>query len=246
MKINSNIAGVIARTTQLRDHDIPTALMKAAKAEHWVKLARDTAERTLLALADPSERNFIPIFLGTLTVFGMENGFGFMMTAPFMGMNNPLQEAQTARAITSPREMAETRGLSLFASAINDFEQMLLEWVEGVPPEDRGGLPFPNELKKVKDQRDAGKTDEEIMHLISWILLTPTPNARVRAARDGLTPHIEKYIANRMHADKEIFSAHTASTWLQAVLLAWREMVRVKFPERFSEQLKIARTELAI
>ena len=96
--------------------------------------------------------------------------------------------------------------------------------------------------EKRKDERDAGKTDEEIAQFISHLLLTPNPTAREAAARESLLPHIIDFLQRKQAVAR--LPATTVDLWLRAVLAAWREMVRARFPMVLHEELIKARAEL--
>jgi hypothetical protein len=64
MKIESNISAVIGRIERLKSRDIPQAMAPA----RWRELARQEADKTLLAIAEPTQREFIPQFIRTLEV----------------------------------------------------------------------------------------------------------------------------------------------------------------------------------
>jgi hypothetical protein len=120
----------------------------------------------------------------------------------------------------------------LFQKSASEFEQYVLEWVETV---------------KNKDYRDWGKTDAEIAHFISTALLTPYGQTWVvregknkgQLVRDVFLPHITEFIkAKQAEQDQENgLTRETVTGWLQAVLCAWRELVRAQLPERICAAL---------
>jgi hypothetical protein len=75
MQISSNLAGVIGRVQRLRDRDIPAALARTLHPGNWTAAAKVAAEQTLLAIAQPAERQFIPDFIKTLSGVTIEGGF---------------------------------------------------------------------------------------------------------------------------------------------------------------------------
>jgi hypothetical protein len=224
--IQSNVSAVLGRVTRLRDRDIPAAMARALRPEHWAGPFRDEAERTLLALAGADERQFIPGFIETLAVAAFPNGFTAKMRTPFDGAAT-LEEYQAARAALSPADLSG----SLFLEKVQEFEDMVTRWVEE---------------EKRKDRKDLGKTDEEIGHFISYLMLAPegSLSPREQAARESLMPHIADYL-QRKQADERL-TADTTDLWLRAVLAAWCALARQRFPEVLRAELRGAKTELPI
>jgi hypothetical protein len=225
LMLDSNCAGVRDRLQRLRDHDVPKALAKAvAPSPDLRQLAHDTALRTLEALAGAKEREFIPKFVATLEhgVFG--NGFFMRLRDPF---HRPLTlgEFQGARASLSPQDLNQ----SLFLQTVQDFDELMIRWVQE---------------EKRKDERDWGKTDEEVGHFIAYLMTAPNPTPREMAARASLMPHIVDFL-KRAQGEGNL-APETTATWLRAVLAAWREVFRKRLPERFCAELRALRNQLAI
>lgn len=217
--IGSNLKEVIAQTERLLVA-IPEAMESAWRPELWIEEAKDVAARTMQALASGEEAKYIPDFVETVTAGLLPSG-GLSLKAknPRSAGMATLPEAQAARGALIPG----MRGL--FQEQVQNFEELLLEWVE---------------TEKRKDKRDWGKTDEEIADLISYILLSPTLGPKGEAARKKLAPHIEAFLAKRAAAG---LSAEKASEWLRAVLAAWRELVRMKYAGKVRHELhELART----
>ena len=223
MRIESNVRAVVARVNRLKDRDIPAALRAALKPEQWHEAARQEAERTLLALADPNQRAFIQDFLKTLMsgVFG-NPGFYLRMRSPFNG-SQTLVDYQAAHGVVKPSDL----GQNLFQKDLQDFQALMTEWVE---------------KEKNKDQRDAGKTDEEIGGFITRIMLTRDPTIRQARARAGLLPHIVDFLQRQQAMSK--LDAAVVDAWLRAVLCAWRELAHSRFPELFHAALQTSMSEL--
>lgn len=220
MKINHNIGSVVARLNRLQAA-VPVAAAKALQQAAWLVDARELAERTLLSLATPDQRQFVPMFVATVVAGVLEGGM-------FLRMRNPFPPAQTLPDIQAARAAVSNQDLggNLFLKQVQDFESLLEEWVA---------------TEKDKDKRDAGKTDEEIASLLSWILLgSHEPGSRAAVAQHKLTPHIAQFLARRQSR----LDAPTSNLWLRTVLMAWRELVALKFPERFRAELRSAREQL--
>jgi hypothetical protein len=224
MRIESNVSAVAQRVTRLINRDIPLAMQNTLKPALWREPARQEAQRTLEALAEAKDRHFIPDFIRTLQADVFGRGFFLRMRSPFLGVQT-LADYQAAKGVVTPAD----RGLSLFQKDVTAFEELMQDWVRE---------------EKHKDQRDAGKSDEEIAMFLSYIMLTPNPTARELAARAKLMPHIVDFL-QRKQAEARL-AAPLVDTWLRAVLCAWRNLVGRLFPELFREQLKAARGELPL
>ncbi len=229
MKIESNILGVRDRCSRLQ-RAVPVAIERALAPDQWLEDARAMAERVLLGVAQPKERQFIPVFVRTVLAGVLPGGFTLTMRNPFPPAQT-LADLQAARAAMSPADLFS----NLFRGQVQQFEDLLAEWVATV---------------KDKDQRDAGKTDAEIAEFISYALLAPGGDSLIvrsgpnqgRTVREVFTPHIVDYLTQRQALQR--LDAATASHWLRLVLAAWRELVRLKFPEKFRAHLRVARGEL--
>jgi len=236
-KVESNIDDVIGRTRKIK-RAIPLAMQEALAPELWLARARQVAQRTLLAIAQPEERKFIQPFVNTVSADLLGTMLRLQMRSPFAG-NSPdkvLDAARAAAAMLTPKEIVATRGLSLFMQPVENFETLVLQWVRGdIRVDADKDLPFPDELAKRKDARDWGKTDEEVARFISHLLLTPDPTDGERIAREKLETHIAKFIANRLAGELD---EAAGEIWLKAVLAAWRAMMRSEYLQLLAPILK--------
>ena len=216
--LESNLTGVIGRLKRMKDHDIPTAMAKALTPARWLEPFRREAEQALLVVAEPSERDFIPKFIATVTAAVLQGGFAMRMRAPF-GDETSLQDFQAAAAAGSVADM----GQNLFLSKVEEFRDIVQQWVE---------------REKVKDKRDTGKSDEDIAHFISYLMLTPderlTPAEQ--AAAISLAPHIVEFVQKNQAESR--LTAEKTTLWLKAVLVAWREFFKAEFPVVFHQEFK--------
>ena len=237
-QIISNVDSAIKRTRRLRA-GIPQAMQKALGPDLWAAQARDVAQRTLLAIAEPEQRKFIQPFVNTVSAELAGVTLSLKMRSPFQANSSDqiMEDARAAAASLTPKEIVETRGLSLFMKQVENFEALVLEWVQGDMPNENAGapVPYPDETGKRKDARDWGKTDEEVARFISHLLLTPDPTEVEQAAREKLEPHIAKYIANRLSGQ---LSETLVEIWLKAVMAAWRAMLCAGYPEKFNAILR--------
>jgi hypothetical protein len=220
VKITDNIAGVRDRLRRL-EQNIPVAMQRANALEGWQAPAQAAATAALTALAQPNERKHIAAFVARVVAGVLPNGFSLRLSTPF-GAPGTLAGYQAARAAVSPRDLSS----NLFLSSVQNFEDQIVEWVR---------------TEKDKDARDAGKTDEEIAGLLSWILLGQhDPNSKAARAQAKLTPHIAEYLARQ----DDRLPAQTVTLWLRAVLAAWRELVRAEWPVKFRAHLRAMKGEL--
>jgi len=224
VKVESNVQAVIARTQRLQRRDIPAALAAALSPARWKELALTEARATLMALATKDQHEFIEHFLKTLTAEGLSPGFVLRMHTPF-GSDQTLGDYQAARQVVKPYELVE----NLFTQQIQEFESLMTDWVTN---------------EKRKDQRDDGKTDEEIGQFISYLMLNPNPTPREMTARNSLMPHIVDFLQRKQASTR--LDAIVVDQWLRAVLAAWRQMVQSLFPEMFHKALLEVRTELPL
>jgi len=220
MRINSNIGAVRAQLQKLQAV-VPQAATRALTPAIWAEDAAIVARNVLEALADTdSERAIIPQMVASIRAGLLEGGMRFTMRVDAATNALSIEEMRAARAAAGRQLNAR----DFFGAQVLQFEQAIQEWVE--TPED--------ELGKRRDARDFGKTDEEIAQFITYIMLTPNPPAGVEEARGRLEPHIRAFLMARHSA----VSPEVIGLWLQAVLLAWRDMVQDLFPERFRASLR--------
>ena len=251
MKLESNIQGVIERLKR-KPRDVRTALTRTLDVKEWDKLLRAEAKRTLWANAKQSEWGFVDAFINT------------MLTGPFMAglfarMSNPLPPVLVIEEFAMARDLqkralnegpssrsfdAASPGPTLFSDFLNQFDQMVTDWVAN---------------EKNKDARDWEKSDEEIGSWIGHLMLTPDsklnpqrsgkvnpvtgkPVLSELEAKHSLMKHIVDYIQRRQTENR--LANDQINEWLLAVLAAWSALVRREFPGRFREQLKAVRSEL--
>jgi hypothetical protein len=90
----------------------------------WKECSRQEAEKTLLAIAEPARREFIPQFLRTLEVGSTESrptiGLLFRTSSPFRAAQK-LSDFQAARSVISPSEL----GRNLFMKDVTAFEDLI-------------------------------------------------------------------------------------------------------------------------
>jgi len=226
VRVESNIQGVIERLKR-KPRDIRGAMARTLAPVEWEKPFREEARRTLWALAKPAEWDFVNAFIETVMVAPFMTGF-------FARMSNPLppvlaiEDFMMARGLQM-RALKTGSGPTLFSDFLNQFDQMMTDWVA---------------TEKRKDRRDWDKPDEDIGHFVGYLMLTPDGNLSEKelAAKKKLWPHIAEYV-QRKQTEKRL-NAHTINAWLLAVLAAWSALVRLEFPGKFQEQLAAVRSEL--
>jgi len=228
MKVESNIQGVIDRLKR-RPRDIRQAMARALAPAQWDAQLRLEAKRTLWALAKQPEWNFVEPFVQNIMVAPFLTGF-------FARMGNPMppvlavEDFMMARGLQT-RALNEGSGPTLFSDFLNQFDQMMTDWVA---------------TEKRKDRRDADKPDEEIGHFIGYLLLTPDSKLsdKEQKAKAKLLPHLVDYLTRRQ-TEKRL-NVETVNVWLLAVLAAWSALVRREFPDRLRAHLGAQRSELGL
>ena len=241
MTVTSNIQGVIDRMKR-KPRDVRTALTRTLADKEWDAMMRAEAKKTLWALAKQPEWPFVDAFLKTVLT-------GPFMTGFFARMSNPIppilyvEDFAMARGLQT-RALNEGSGPTLWSDFLNQFDQMVTDWVAN---------------EKRKDARDWDKSDEEIGSWIGYLMLTP--DSKLNPKRSGkvnpvtgqpvlseleakhhLMKHIVDYIQRRQTTNR--LGNDTINAWLLAVLAAWSKLVRREFPGRFREHLQVVRTEL--
>ncbi|HTV62268.1 MAG TPA: hypothetical protein VMH30_06835 [Verrucomicrobiae bacterium] len=117
MQISSNLAGVIGRAQRLRDRDVPAAMARTLLPGNWM-----AAEQTLLVVAQPAERQFIPDFIKTPSVATIGGSFPCAWIH-HSAMKNCWKIAGSARAALSPDDLSQ----SLFLDRVQEFEN-IADW----------------------------------------------------------------------------------------------------------------------
>jgi hypothetical protein len=227
MLIDSNIAGVMRQVERLKSA-IPGAMERSLNPDRWYADARATAQRVLIAIAEPAERRFISQFVETVTATLLQpNGLMLQMRSPFPGLRDRIEEARAAHLALNLGDLSS----NLFLAQVQEFEDLILDWVQ--TPEDEGG--------KKRDHRDWGKSDEEIAHLISYIMLSPNLGEKGKAAREALTPHIAAFL---MQKQMDRLDGIVVDRWLRVVLAAWRELIITRYPAMLRAELRAAKGSL--
>ena len=234
MKIDSNIQGVLDRLKR-RPRDIRQAMTRALAPAEWDERLRLEAKRTLWALAKPNvglapgEWEFVNAFIQTVMMAPFFNGFLARMSNP-MPPVLAVEDFMMARGLQT-RAMSQGGGPTLFSDFLNQFDQMMTDWVA---------------TEKRKDRRDADKPDEDIGHFIGYLLLTPDANLsdQEQKAKAKLLPHLVDYLTRRQ-TEKRL-NAETINAWLLAVLAAWSALVRREFPDRLRAHLGALRADLGL
>lgn len=216
--LSGNVEHVLKQVQGLKA-EIPQAVARALTWEKWIERAGEVAEATLNGLAGPEEQPFVRPFVEAIQGGAIGGGFALRLASPLPRLRDVLGEARAAMAASG--SFNDTM-MSLFRGSITDLEEALLEWVE---------------TEKNKDERDLGKTDEEIAHLISYILISPTLGDAGRTAREGLMRHIVPWL-QRQQEETAGLPPETVDLWLRSVLGAWRLMIRNEVTLRIRAELK--------
>lgn len=218
MKVTSNLGAVRARLAKLPGA-LAAALTRAQQTPAWEPLAQATAERVLRGVARGDERHWVSAFVARIKVW-FARGLHLRLSAP----------PATVELAFQPTLLG---GLE-FAGDADRAREWIEKWVR--TPEAEGG--------KRRDGRDTGKSDQEIIDLISTIMLAPEGAGYVvqsgknkgKLARNVLHPHIAEFVTAQMAEYR--LPAATVDFWLRTVLAAWRELVRVQFPVQLRQELR--------
>lgn len=229
MRLDSNLSGVIRQTERLIQR-IPKAMEQALHPDRWRDDARTLAFNTLNAIAQTNEAVYVGQFVATLEAAVLAGGgLSLKLRSPFPPVAT-LTAAQQARTLLDP-----SHGFSsLFLGPVQEMEAFILEWVA---------------TQKDKDQRDAGKSDQDIADFISYVLLSPgganvivsSGKNKGRYARETLMPHLEEFLQQQQRGR---LAPETVTLWLRAVLAAWRHLLRLKYPARVRAELRAMKGEL--
>jgi len=153
---------------------------------------REEAKRTLWALAKPnvgialSEWGFVDTFVATVLTGPFMTGFFARMTNPVPRVLE-VQDFADARYLQT-RALQNGTGPMLWSEFVNQFDQMMTDWVAN---------------EKDKDRRDYEKSDEEIGSWIGYLMLTP--DAKLSAKRSGrVNPVTGKEDMSELEAKKSL------------------------------------------
>ncbi len=216
--IESNISKVIRQVENLRD-EVPKAVRRALSPQAWLPRAREVALATVNGLAAADEHRFTADFVKRVTGGTLGIGVGF-----YLELN-----AKQRRELFGQQQdfFGGTPGaLSLIGLTPAGLENLLLQWVN--TPLSEGG--------KRLDERDAGKSDEQIVAHLMQVLFAPGNNTGLEDARAGLLPHIIAFHQQELNAFG--LKPETVDLWLRAILAAWRDMVRDEITLRIRAELK--------
>ena len=151
MKIESNVNGVLDRVRRM-PRDIRAAMARTLAPAQWEKALADEAKRTLWALAKPNvglasaEWSFVESFLQTLLVAPFMNGFLARLSNPLPPVL-AIEDFMMARGLQT-RALNTGSGPTLFSDFLNQFDQMMTDWVA---------------TEKRKDRRDWDKSDDDLI-----------------------------------------------------------------------------------
>lgn len=224
MKVTGNLKEIIGQVTDLKTR-VPQAVVAALNPEKWIARAQETAEATLIGLAEANEVALVPEFARTVTAALWEGDAGFVLSIrnSRRALTDTLKAAPGIRAARSNSDL----GMGLFDRPWLEFEQTILEWVQ--TPEVKGG--------KRLDERDAGKTDEEIAQHIALVLISPRLNDKGLPVGEALTPHVAEFLRAK-EQQRAGLSPERVDEWLRAVLAAWRRMVEAEWTRRIRAELR--------
>lgn len=251
IRFKSNIKEVIAQLERLPG-EVHAAMQRAVEPKRWTAPALIRAEQALLMVATPAQRQLIPTFVNAIrvTVFIGAGGKGFeaSLAAP---QGDPTQDAAQTLVqgvIVQEAELRKKsdlradilqRQMPAFMANRERISEAILDWVKrggyNVDPDD------PSAGKLYDADRDMGYSPEQIAVRLEAILFgkdqTRSGSPKVADARAGLSRRLYEYMAAQMQEEMK-FDAVTVNLWLNAVLMAWREMVLDLLPAVVRQELK--------
>jgi hypothetical protein len=216
--IESNVGKVLKQVEALKV-EVPRAVRRALEPQKWLPRAREVALATINGLAEGDERRFTTEFARRVVAGTLGVAVGF-----YLELN-----ARQQRAIFGTQQdfFGDTpQALTLIGLTPAGLEDLLLQWVN--TPESEGG--------KRLDERDAGKSDSEIVAHLMQVLFAPGNYEGLEEARQGLLPHIIAFHQQQLNTFG--LKPETVDLWLRAILAAWRDMVRDEIGQRIRAELK--------
>lgn len=225
LTITSNLSKVIAQVQALQTA-VPLAVARALQPGRWDARAREVAEKTLFALASHEEWDHVRELLKRVGSGSLPGLVGF-----YLRMDARKDRSLFAAQQNLPGANA-ANPLNLTGLSPQDFMELLRRWV--MTPEEDGG--------KRRDERDAGKSDGEIVDHLMRVFFAPSGNGipgseeGLTAAREGLLPHIVEFYQSELAGTGA--KPERIDEWLRAVLVAWRMMVREEVTARIRAELK--------
>lgn len=216
--IESNVGKVLKQVEALKV-EIPAAVRRALDPKKWLPRARDFALATVNGLAVGDEHRHTWEFAKRVTAgpLGVSVGFYLALDA---------RQRRELFGIQQDFFGSTAQALTLIGLTPAGLVDLLLQWVN--TPESEGG--------KRLDERDAGKSDEQIVAHLMNVLFAPGNYAGLEEARMGLLPHIVSFHQQQLNTFG--LKPETVDLWLRAILATWRDMVRDEIALRVRAELK--------
>jgi len=245
VKITSNATSLLSALKRVDQKWVPGILDRLQKLDFAA-----TAGAVLDSLMQDDEKRFLPYILHGIAVTRMELGFGIKIGAP-PGLIDRARLASHALRYPGRLGQKSTNPASYadFRSDIASVRELVQLWVE-TPGTNRDDP----ESGKIRDERDAGFSDEEIVDRLSWILglsgdrtgHTIDSSAHVhgrhmplQAARESLSGALERFY-QAMFGQPSGMTQARLNTLIGAVQKAWMELILFALPEASSSSIKRA------
>lgn len=225
LTLTSNLPKVILQMQALKDA-VPQAVARALQPGKWEARAREVAEKTLMALSSADENEHVIALLKRISSGPLPGLVGFYLRMDARKDGSLFAAQQNLPGVNAANP------LNLTGLSPQDFMELLRRWV--MTPEEDGG--------KRRDERDAGKSDGEIVDHLMRVFFAPSGNGipgseeGLNAARAGLMPHIVAFYQGEMAGTGA--KPERIDEWLRSVLVAWRMMVREEITARIRAELK--------
>ena len=253
MRITSNIKGVIGRLERLQK-GIPQAFERAVAPAYWLPRLQASAEKTLRALW-ALERSvalrkvyekLTPRIVESITAEVFGGGALFTARIPAemtgAGLGGDIAKAsqfnlekRTPGGKESKNFRLPVEQLAANAENLQRVREGILEWVR---------------LEKIKDERDAGLSDEQIAERLEWILglnKRSSPKeytAAMQEAGGRLAARIQEFLnidaeggVTRLEQKPTAMDPETATEWMTAVMATWRALLKVSLPAKVQYEL---------
>ena len=238
--LSHNLGEVLAEVRALND-TWTLAVVDALDPAVWHPLFLESARRTLTALAAPEQQPLVDQFLSTFTMDRLAMGFTARLTA------TPRALARGREIVVRSRRHDKTVPKQPVVNPVSGKVEMRGR-ERGIT--DAGERAYMNELhdalrawvaeEKHLDERDAGRTQEEIAGRLGLILFSGGRKPELQEARAALMKmgrsrggrRLGQFVQDWMAAAFPGQQGSSAETrrWMEAVLLGWRALFRARIP----------------
>jgi hypothetical protein len=244
IRINSNVKSVIGALKRVELKFQPGIVARLKRLDYLA-----TAFGVLDALMTDSERRFLPFMIRGIAIVGIDIGFGVTIGVPPNLVERARMVARAERYPGRPGKDGERVQFAEFKEDLSALRELVRLWVEtpATSADDPGS-------GKIRDERDAGLSDEEIVDRLQWILglsgarsgmmIDSFQTGRGRRkplsqARASLTGALERFY-QATFGEASGMSPARVEALIKAVQAAWVELIAVSLPDAAAESLRRA------